>query len=399
MPLIERYILRRATYVLLLTLGALTAALWVAQVLRELDVVTAKGQAIWVFLLVTVLGLPALLQVIAPIAYLVATVVTLSGLNNDSELAAISAAGAPRRAVHRPVLALGVAVTVLVALSHHVLAPASLAALRGLLTQVRADVIASVVTDGGFRTLDDDLTIHIREKAPDGSFRGIFVSDDRNPQESLGYTASQGMLIGRADGSFLVMQDGHLIRENRVRRTDTVVQFETYALDLSQLSGSGAAAFYRARERSTLYLLQPEEGDSFNARYPERIVLELHERMTSPLYTLAFGLIALGFLGRAQTSRENLSFAIAAVVLLSLALRAAGFAALAAGRSTLAVVPLLYLLPLAGMAFGGWAALRAFRLRSPAPLQAGWAAAAAIAGRATGRRTALPSAAVGPGRR
>ena len=81
MPLIERYILRRATHAFLLTLGALVGTLWVTQVLRELDVVTAKGQAIWVFLLMTVLALPALGQVVAPIAFLVGTIVTLNSLN------------------------------------------------------------------------------------------------------------------------------------------------------------------------------------------------------------------------------------------------------------------------------------------------------------------------------
>ena len=395
MPLIERYILRRATSVFLLTLGTLVAALWIAQILRELDVVTAKGQASWVFLLVTILSLPALLQIIAPIAYLVASILALSSMNNDSELAVISAAGASGKAVHRPILVLGAAVMIVVALSHHVLAPASLAALRGLLTRVRADVIATMVKDGGFRTVEDGMTIHIREKAPDGSFQGIFVSDERNAEETLDYTAAQGMLINRAGGSFLVLQDGHLIRENRVQDSNTVVQFETYALDLSQLGAPGAIAFYRARERSTLYLLNPEAGDTFAERYPGRLVLELHDRITSPLYTLAFGVIALAFLGRPRTSRQDRSFAITAVVLISIGLRAAGFAALAAGRSSPAAIPFLYLIPLGGIVFGVWAITRNARLRTPVFFQAGWDAAAAFLDRALRRLSPLRRGALG----
>src|SRR5687768_11368070 len=110
MPLIERYILRRATRAFLLTLGALVGTLWVTQVLRELDVVTAKGQAIWVFLMMTVLALPALAQVVAPLAFLVGTIITLNSLNTDNELPVISAAGGSRRTVNRPILLLGVAV-------------------------------------------------------------------------------------------------------------------------------------------------------------------------------------------------------------------------------------------------------------------------------------------------
>ena len=380
MPILERYILRRATRVFLLTLGAFVAALWITEVLRELDVVTAKGQAIWVFLLVTILGLPPLLQIIAPIAYLAATIVTLTGLNNDSELAVMSAAGASRRAVYRPILTLGIAVTLAVALSHHVLAPASLAALRGLVTRVGADVIATVVKDGGFRTVADGLTIHIRARAPDGSFHGIFVSDERDPMQSIDYSAAQGMLLERAGGSFLVLQKGHLVREDRLQKTDNVVQFETYALDLSQLTASNAAAFYKARERSTAYLLEPEPNDTFTTQFPDRVTIELHDRVTAPLYTLAFGLIALAYLGRPRTNRQDRNYAIASAVLISLLLRAAGFAALAAGNGTLAVVPVLYLVPLGGIAFGLWGVMRSAGLRTPEAVQTGIASlVAAIA--------------------
>ena len=158
MPLIERYILRRTIQIFLLTLGALVAVLWIVQVLKELDVVTAKGQAISVFLLMTLFGLPALVQAVAPIAYLVAVVVTLNALSNDGELPVIPAAGAAPKSVNRPILLLGVIVMLAVAFSYHVLTPASLANFRELLTRVRADVIATLAKPGGFRAVDRGLT-------------------------------------------------------------------------------------------------------------------------------------------------------------------------------------------------------------------------------------------------
>ena len=369
MPLVERYIFRRAAHAFLLTGGALIGTLWVTQLLRQLDVVTAKGQAIWIFLVMTLLALPALAQVIAPIAFLIGAIVALSSLNNDSELAVISAAGAGRRTVNRPILLLGVLVMVAVTLSHHVLAPASLAGLRGLVTRVRADVIATLVQDGGFRSLDEGLTIHIRERMPDGSFEDIFVSDDRDPAESLQYAAARGVLLERAGGSFLVLQDGDLIRENHLKDENNVVAFETYALDLSQLGNANAAAYYRAKERSTFYLMEPPQDDEFSARYPQRVTAELHERSSAPLFTLAFAFIALAFLGRPRTSRQDRSFAIAAVVLICLALRAAGFAAVAIANSTAAAIPLMYLIPIGGIAFGAYATHRGARLRIPSFLE------------------------------
>jgi lipopolysaccharide export system permease protein len=365
MPLIERYIFWRTAHVFLLTLGALIAVLWVTQVLRELDVVTAKGQAIWVFVLMTAFALPALTQLVAPIAFLVGCIIALNSLAADSELPVISAAGASRKAVNRPILALALVVTLLVAISHHIVAPASLSNFRILLTQVRADVIATLAQEGGFRAVDEGLTMHFREKVPDGSFRDIFVNDERDPKESLTFSAARGMLVQHAGGSFLILQDGDLIREDRVRADGNVVTFETYALDLSQIGTPDAAPIYRAKERATLILLDPEPDDTYATRFPQRIRAEVHERITAPLHTLVFALIALAFLGQPRTNRQDRSSAIAAVVVLCLLFRGAGFAATAVSHTRSGGIPFMYAVPVTGIALGAWAITRGMRLPVP----------------------------------
>lgn len=395
MPLIERYIFRRAAQIFLLTLGALISALWVTQVLRELDVVTAKGQAISVFLLLTVFGLPALVQVVAPIAFLVATIVALNNLGNDGELPVISAAGASPRAVSRPIIVLGVTVMLLVAFSHHVVAPASLTKFRQILTQVRADVIATLVQEGGFRAVDDGLTMHFRDKAPDGSFRDIFIDDQRDPEEALTFTAGSGVLLQHAGGSFLVLRDGDLIRTDQVNGESNVVSFQTYALDLSQLGTPDATPVYQAEERSTVFLLNPATDDSYTLRFPQRTRAELHERMTAPLFTLAFGLIALAFLGRPHSNREDRSAAIAAVVVLCLMLRTSGFAAYSVSRNVSAAQPFMYAVPLAGILFGLYGTLVGVRFRAPVVVASTIEWAARHIRRLTGRSLTLASVAGG----
>jgi lipopolysaccharide export system permease protein len=372
MPLIERYIFRRAAQAFLLTLGALTAALWVTQVLRELDVVTANGQAISVFLLMTLFALPALVQVIAPIAYLVATIVTLNNLGSDGELPVVSAAGASPKAVNRPILVLGIIVMVVVAFSHHVLAPEALARFRVLITQVRADVIATLVQEGGFRAVDDGLTMHFRDKATDGSFRDVFINDERDPEETVTFAAASGVLLEHASGSFLVLQNGDLIRSQHATGESNVVSFETYALDLSQIGTPNAAPVYQAKERSTLFLLDTGAADPVTVNFPQRVRSEIHERTAAPLFTLAFGLIALAFLGRPHSNRQDRGTAIAVVVALCLALRTAGFAATAVGRNLEVGLPFMYAAPLAGIVLGAYGTMQGWRLRAPRVVAMAW---------------------------
>ena len=352
MPLIERYIFRRTAQVFLLTLCALTGVFWVTLVLRELDVVTAKGQAIWVFLLMTFLGLPALVQVIAPIALLVAVIIALNSLISDSELPVISAAGAPPRATSRPILVLSVLVMLGVAASYHVLAPFSLTAFRTLLAHVRADVITSLVQDGGFRTLENGLTMHFRERMADGSFQGVFINDERDQQLPQTFSAARGIVLEHADGPFLVLEDGNVIREDRANQEGSVVTFDTYAIDLSRFDPPNTAPVYEAMERSTFFLLDPPQNDDYSQHFALRVKAEIHDRVTAPLYTLVFALIALGFLGRPSTNRQDRNVAIASVIILCLAFRAGGFAAVGVGRKAGEAIPFIYAVPLAGLAFG-----------------------------------------------
>jgi lipopolysaccharide export system permease protein len=179
------------------------------------------------------------------------------------------------------------------------------------------------------------------------------------------------MLLERAGGSFLVLRDGDLIREDRVENENNVVAFETYALDLSNLGAPNAAAVYKAKERSSLYLIAPETDDSFAEEYPLRMRAELHDRITAPLYAIAFACIALAFLGRPRTNRQDRSFAIATVVLLCLAVRAAGFAAAAAaGTLSAAAIPLMYAIPLGAILFGWYVTKREVRMRIPRAVEA-----------------------------
>jgi lipopolysaccharide export system permease protein len=352
MPLIERYVVRRTAYAFFLCLCALVATLWITQVLDQLDVVTAKGGAIWVFVLMTLLALPVLVQVVAPIAFLIAVVFTLNNLTSDGELPVIAAAGASRTAINRPILVFGLFLTLAVAFSYHVVAPASLALLNQLVTRVQSELLTTLVKDGGFRTIDDGLTIHIREKAADGSFRGIFVSDERDPTETQQYSAENGVLLNRGGGSYLVLRHGDVIRDDHRTDETTIVGFDTYALDLSQLGAPNADAVYKSNERSTLYLLDPDPNDTEITPARKRVRYELHKRMTEPLYTLAFAFIALAFLGRPRTNRQDRSLAIAACMALCILLRTGGFLAAAVSKSSAAGLPLLYGLPLAGIAFG-----------------------------------------------
>jgi lipopolysaccharide export system permease protein len=113
--------------------------------------------------------------------------------------------------------------------------------------------------------------------------------------------------------------------------------------------------------------------------------VELHDRITAPLYALLFGLIALAFLGRPHTNREDRSAAIATVVVLCLGFRAGGLVTTAVGRNVASAIPAIYIVPLAGIALSGLALLSGQRLRGPTIVGTAWSSLVGILRRFAGR--------------
>ena len=65
---IGRYIFRTTFGAFLVICTSVTALMWITQALRDIDLMTNQGQSIFVFVGITSLIIPLLIQIIAPIA-------------------------------------------------------------------------------------------------------------------------------------------------------------------------------------------------------------------------------------------------------------------------------------------------------------------------------------------
>ena len=349
MKLIERYILRIAFNAFAACLIALTAVIWITQALKELDLLTGKGQTIVVYLTVTGLSFPALVTVISPVALFIAVVHTLNKLNGDSELIVMSAAGmAPQRLI-KPFVVLAVLVCALVAFMTTYLMPASFQELRDLVTKIRADFVANLVKEGQFTSLDNGITFHYRERSGD-ALLGIFMQDKREPGKIVVYLAERGQTVESGGQAYLVLEKGSVHRQQPNSRDSSIVAFERYAVDLSAFNQDGAEVVYKPRERSTTELLFPDPSELYYQHQAGRFRAELHDRLTAWLYPIAMMMIAFAALGDPRTTRQGRGVAVAVAVVAVVVLRIAGFAASnIAVRSPLGVIG-IYATPLLAMA-------------------------------------------------
>ncbi len=340
---IGRYIFRTTFGAFLVVCVSVTALMWITQALRDIDLMTNQGQSIFVFIGITGLIVPLLLQIIAPLALMIAVAHVLNKLGNDSELIVMNSAGMPPWHLFRPFLAVGIVVSLLVAAISIYVSPWGLRELRSWATQVRADLVTHIVQPGRFTTLESKLTLHIRERRPNGQLLGIFIDDQREAKERATILAEQGDILKNENSMFLVLENGSVQRHETGQRDPAIVLFDSYAFDLSRLSNAPQSIKYSVRERYLWELYRPVADDSLFSDQPGQIRAEFHDRITAPLYPLAFVVLTFAYLGAPRTTRQSRTTSLFAAIGLVTAVRGVGFVAMVAGVQTPIVLALPYL--------------------------------------------------------
>ena len=163
------------------------------------------------------------------------------------------------------------------------------------------------------------------------------MQDQRDPTRVTTYIAEAGKTIDRDGESYLQLSKGVLLRPQSAGDS-AMVTFDDYTIDLSQFVHA-VSAMKRPRERSTAQLMAPDAKDQADPTLSGHIRSELLDRLASPLYAVAGGLIAFAALGEARTTRQGRGVAIAGAVLAFAAVRMLGIAAttLAVGVPSAAV--------------------------------------------------------------
>src|ERR1043166_2910258 len=99
---LDRYLRRQCLSMMLFVTAALSAAVWLAQSLRLVDLIVNRGLAVEVFLYLALLILPRFLDIVLPIGAFIAVLFVFNRLTTESELVVMRAAGLGPLALARP---------------------------------------------------------------------------------------------------------------------------------------------------------------------------------------------------------------------------------------------------------------------------------------------------------
>lgn len=358
MDLFSRYIFRQMAGSFLLILLTLTAIIWLATALSKLELLTTQGQSLGTMLKITTLALPALIAIVTPNAFLVASLYTFNRMGSDSEMIVMSAAGSQIWRFAYPCILLGAILCVVVLIFNMLINPASLRVLRTYIDQVRTDLIAQVLQPGRFSSPEDGLTFHIRDRALNGELIDLVVHDTRAPERNMTYLAKRGQIITNDEGSYLVMKDGQIHRQETAKPDDDIkiVAFEQYIFDITQYGTRTGDSRLRRGELYLPELMYPDPNNPDYQRNPARYTAEIHERLSSAIYPLTYIMIVISILAHPRTVRESRWTGIIAAFTIAVVVRAAGLVATNLAGTKPSAAILVYGIPIGAIIVAGFSA-------------------------------------------
>ena len=362
----DRYIFRTTFGAFLLIAISLTMVIWLTHALREIDLMTNQRQTVLVFVGITGLLIPMLLAIIAPIALVVAVGHTLNRLNTDSEIVVMNASGMSPWRLFRPFLTTTLVVSALVVGLSAYLAPKGLRELRNWAVSIKTDLLINIIQPGRFTTIERGLTFHIRERRNDGRLVGIFIDDRRDPKERVTSISEAGEIVETARGTFLLLVNGSVHRQEAGKPDPTIVKFERYAFDLSRFSGGATVQNFGVRERYLWDLASPDPADPVYKQFATQFRTEFHDRLVAPVYPIAFTVICFAILGAPRTSRQSRETSIIVAIVAAGALRMIGFACNVFAAQSVAAIYILYASIALALAAGIFAIARGTVIEPPA---------------------------------
>jgi lipopolysaccharide export system permease protein len=340
--LIARYIFRQTASALLMILISLTLIVWLSSVLKEIGLLTSEGQTFILFLKITALTIPNLIVLVAPVAYLIASLHTLNRLNGDSELIVLSASGASVWRLFVPYFTLGTLVAAAIFAANLFVLPNAARLLGDYVSQVRADFLSQVVQPGKFPELEPGLTIHMRDKAQNGDLLGVVVHDERDKKTSSTIIAERGEVISEGGRAEMDLYDGQILRQQEDSSKVQFVVFKTYSFDMGDFTAKAGPREPKVQERSLEELLYPDRDSAYYKANAAGIRSEIHQRLSTPLYSFVYAFLAVLYLGRPRTTREGRASLLFTAFVIGAALRVLGIAGVNMVGKNLAGLALIY---------------------------------------------------------
>ena len=297
---------------------------WINKAIALFDNLISDGQTFLVFLEFSILTIPPIIPIVAPLAAFAAAIFVTNRLKNDSELTIMQATGFSPLRLSRSIFLFGLVVTIILLIISHYLIPKSNNMLLKRQNEVASSLNAKLLKVGSFIHPQNGVTFYIGGISTSGVIEDVFVLDERNKDREIIVTSKSGYLITNNNNPILVLKDG-IVQNYDLKSTNlSTIHFQDLSYDLTswsvkeRMSKSKLLLTYASFD----LFKDPELVSILTDSSPISVLEELHSRILTPLLALIAALIGFSALMIGDYSRfgasKQISVGIVILILIKL---------------------------------------------------------------------------------
>ena len=297
---------------------------WINKAIALFDNLISDGQTFLVFLEFSILTIPPIIPIVAPLAAFAAAIFVTNRLKNDSELTIMQATGFSPLRLSRSIFLFGLVVTIILLIISHYLIPKSNNILLKRQNEVASSLNAKLLKVGSFIHPQNGVTFYIGGISTSGVIEDVFVLDERNKDREIIVTSKSGYLITNNNNPILVLKDG-IVQNYDLKSTNlSTIHFQVLSYDLTSWSVKERMSKSKLLLTYSSFDLfrDPELISTLSASSPISVLEELHSRILTPLLALIAALIGFSALMIGDYSRfgasKQISVGIVILILVKL---------------------------------------------------------------------------------
>lgn len=361
------YIMRQIAWPLGFATLTLTGVIWLTQSLRFIDRIVNNNLAFNDFFYLTLLVLPSIVAIILPVAGFCATLYAFHRLASDSEVVVLSAAGFSRLSLARPAVIISAGVMVVMYAILLYLMPLGSRTLRATQYEFRNDLAGMAILEGVFNTPTANLTVYVRERDSNGDMLGVLVHDNRNSASPVTMLAERATLLRTPQGPRLYMVKGNRQQIDGEHKSLSLLYFDNYSLDLDSYAQKEGQAWREPSERYLHELFKPDMKNPDDVQHYAKLIVEGHRRLVTPLYAPALILIAIASVIGGEFNRRGQGQRLVLGAAFAILLQVLSLSVTQLAVKTLALIPLMYAVPVLAIAAAALALREPILRASPRP--------------------------------
>jgi len=261
---------------------------WTIQAVNYFDFVTEEGHGLKIYFYYSLLNFPKIVQRIFPFIFFISIFYIILNYELKNEIFIFWVNGVTKINFLNRLLSLSLIFMIIQLILGSYISPKSKLEARNYLKNSKVDFFTSLIKEGKFINITKGLTIFIDSKEENGSFKDIFLEENKKGSSKMIY-ASKGRLVETESQKILKLWDGKVINFENSRIN--LFEFEQINFSLQNLS-TKTITVPKIQEIDTKILLscffdiENNKFDRFDCteRLVKEVKVELIKRLYKPLY-------------------------------------------------------------------------------------------------------------------